>query len=593
MTAAATPRRRFPVPVLEGMLPVGKGRLPTEVIAGVTLAALAIPEVMGYAKIAGMPVITGLYTILIPIAVFAILGSSRHLVVGADSATAAIIAAALAQLATQGSPQYVALAGMLAVTAGGFLLLARILRLGFLANFLSRTVLIGFLTGVGIQVACGQFSGLFGIAKTEHGPIIQVVDTFKDLGSLSLATFAVSAAVLVVIVAGGRLAPKVPWALIAVVGAIIASAALSLSSHGVATLGTIPSGLPRVAWPSIPAGDYVKLVGTAASIFVVILAQSAATSRAYAAKFDDEFDENVDLVGLGMANISAALTGTFAVNGSPTKTAMVDTAGGRSQLAQLSTAAIVLVVILFLTKPLSYMPEAVLAAVVFLIGVELVDVRGMRTIYRLRPVEFAVALVTAAIVVLVGVEQGIILAIVLAIVAHLRHSYNPYDRLLVPGHKKEWKSTPLADGRQAAPGLLMYRFGASLYYANASRFAEEVRVLVDGAEPPALWLCVAAETMDDLDYTGSAVLRGTLDGARKRGVTMVFCDLQAPVRAELKRDGLLDVIGEQHIYGDVDDVLDAYRKHAGDKHADHGHGDRGHGDHTQARPSGRATEKGV
>ncbi len=448
-TDAGSKRRRLPVPLLEGLLPIGKGRVPAEVVAGVTLATLAIPEVMGYTKIAGMPVVTGLYTILVPMALFAVLGSSRHLVVGADSATAAIMFAALTPLAAAGSPQYVALAGMLAIMAGAFLLLARILRLGFLANFLSRTVLIGFLTGVGIQVACGQLAGMFGYAKAGKGAVAEVVNWARDLGQTSIATVAVSIAVLALLVVGGRFLKRVPWALIAVVGAIVVSAVFSLSSHGVAVIGAVPGGLPHLGWPSIPADDYAKLVTAALSIFVVILAQSAATSRAYAAKFEDEFEENVDLVGLGFANLSAGLTGTFVVNGSPTKTAMVDDAGGRSQLAQLVTVAIVLVVLVLLTKPLSYLPEAVLASVVFLIGIKLVDVDGMRTVLRRRPVEFGVALATTAIVVVLGVEQGILLAILLSIVAHLRHSYTPYDRLLVRVEHKMWKSLPLDSG---APG---------------------------------------------------------------------------------------------------------------------------------------------
>jgi high affinity sulfate transporter 1 len=531
-------------------------------VAGLTLAALAIPEVMGYTKIAGMPVVTGLYTILLPMALFAVLGSSRHLVVGADSATAAIMFAALTPLAAAGSPQYVALAGMLALMAGASLLLARILRLGFLANFLSRTVLIGFLSGVGIRVACGQLAGMFGYASAGRGPAAEVWNWAKDLGQTSLTTLAMSVAVLLTMVLGPKLLRRAPWALLAVIGATVASAALSLSAHGVITIGAVPRGLPALGWPSIPASDYAKLAAAALSIFVVIVAQSAATSRAYAAKFDDEFDENADLVGLALANIGAGLTGTFVVNGSPTKTAMVDNAGGRSQLAQLVTAAVVLVVLLVLTKPLSYVPEAVLAAVVFLIGVRLVDVKGMREVLRRRPVEFAVALATAVIVVFVGVEQGIVLAILFAIVAHTRHSYTPYDRLLVRGAGKIWTSLPLESGAQARPGLLMYRFGASLYYANASRFADEVRGLVKDAKEPIRWFCLVAEAWDDLDYTGSAALKRVLDGLRKEGIAFVACDVPEPVLQELERDGLLSEIGREHVFGDTDDVIKAYKRQA-------------------------------
>jgi len=558
---AAKPKtkRRFPVPLLEGVRPVDRKRLPLEIVAGVTLACLAIPEVMGYTSIAGMPVITGLYTIVLPVILFALLGSSRHLVVGADSASAAIMFAGLAGLATVASPQYVALAGMTALMVGAFLLLARILRLGFLADFLSRTVLIGFLTGVGIQVACGQFSGLFGIPKSGSGPIEQVVNTFKDWSKVSWTTFAVSISVILIIFVGGRLLHRIPWALIAVIGAIVASYALELSAHGVSTLGTVPSGLPSFVWPSIPSGDLVKLLGTAVSIFVVVLAQSAATSRAYAAKFNDDFDENVDLIGLSAASLGAGLTGTFVVNGSPTKTSMVDKAGGRSQLAQLTMALVVIIVLLFLTVPLGYMPNAVLAGVVFLIGVELVDIKGMRKILRLRPVEFIVALLTAATVIFVGVEQGIILAIGISIVVHLRHSYRPYDRLMFPKHEGEWGDEAVASGEQAAEGLLVYRFGASLYYANASRFAAEVRDLVAHASAPVRWFCLAAGNIEDLDFSGSAVLRATLEELGRRGITFVASDIQEPVLAELKRDGLLEIIGEDHVFEGVGDALRAYR----------------------------------
>lgn len=557
-TTRGAPRRRLPASLLQGIRPVAPRRIPSEIVAGATLAALAIPEVMGYTTIAGMPVVTGLYTLLLPAVVYALFGSSRHLVVGADSATAAIMAASLAGLASRNTPEYVSLAGMLAVIAGCSLLVARVLRLGFFADFLSRTVLIGFLTGVGLQVAGSQLSGLLGIPQQGTNAVAQVVNVMRRVGDLNWLTVATSFAVLVVVAGGKKLAPRAPWALLAVAGAIAASYALSLSSRGVAILGSVPQGLPGLALPQVSPGEAVSLMGTAASIFVVILAQSAATSRAYAAKFKDEFDENVDLVGLGLANIAAGLSGTFVVNGSPTKTAMVDHAGGRSQLAQLAMAGIVLLVLVFLTRPLSYLPQAVLAAVVFLIGVELVDLNGLRTVFRLRPVEFGVAIVTAATVVFVGVQQGIILAIVMSVIAHLRHSYRPYNRLLFLTTDGEWGSGPLATGVQAAPGLLLYRFGASLYYANAGRFALEVRELLAQALAPVRWFCLVAGTMGDLDFTGSAVLRSVVTELHERGVTFVMCNVPEPVMAELRRDGLLEIIGEGNVYASARQVVTAF-----------------------------------
>ena len=424
----ANPRR---LPVLQGVLPLDPKHLSVDIVAGITLAALAIPEVMGYTSIAGMPVITGLYTIVLPISLFALLGSSRHLVVGADSATAAIMYAGLVGLAAPASPEWVSLAGWLALLTAVYLVLARVLKLGFLADFLSRTVLIGFLTGVGIQVACGQLADMFGVTKTGSGPVAQALNAIKSLPQANTTTVPVSPSVIAVISGGKLLTKKVPWALLAVVGAIAASAYLDLAADGVAVLGTVPSGLPKLAIPTLPQSSaWSALLATALSIFFVILAQSAATSRAYAVKYDDAFDENLDLVGLSLANVAAGVTGTFVVNGSPTKTQMVDSAGGSSQISQLTTAAIVVVVLLFLTKPLSYMPMAVLASVVFIIGVELVDVQGMRSVLSARPVEFWVAAITAAVVVVVGVEQGIVLAIVLSLVAHVRHSYRPHNVLV-------------------------------------------------------------------------------------------------------------------------------------------------------------------
>ena len=379
--------------ILGGIAPYNRAWLSKDIIAGITLAALAIPETMGYTKIAGMPVITGLYTILIPILAFAVFGSSRHLVVGADSATAAMMYAGIAGLGISGlqpaTPEWVALASLSALLAAGFLLLARVARLGFLADFLSRTVLVGFLTGVGIQVAMGQVGGMLGVPAPEvasgrySDTLRKFWGTLKEIDETSVATLLVALSVIAIIVGFERYIKQIPGGLVAVVGLIAVSWAFDLSSHGVTVLGSVPSGLPGISFPEgISWSDAGKLLATAASIFLVILAQSAATSRAYAAKYGDKFVENNDLVGLGAANIAAGFTGTFVVNGSPTKTEMVDEARSHTQVAQLATAAVVAIVLLFLTKPLQYMPNAVLAAVVFVIGIKLIDIKHMREILK-------------------------------------------------------------------------------------------------------------------------------------------------------------------------------------------------------------------
>ncbi len=550
-STAKAPKRRLPV--LQGIVPFDRKRLSLDIAAGVTLAALGIPEVMGYTSIAGMPVITGLYTIVLPIAVFALLGSSRHLVVGADSASAAIMAAGLAGLAPIASPQYVALAGWTAIITGVILIVARIVKLGFIADFLSRSVLIGFLTGVGIQVAMGQIGGMLGIPTPtftkwvdgSSGTVEKFVKTLGDIGEANADTIWVSVGVIVVILGSKAINPRIPGALIAVIGSIVVSKQLDLSADGVATLGKVPSGLPTFGVPSygLTWDQFTVLLPTAFAIFIVILAQSAATSRAYAAKYEEQFDENVDLDGLALANVAAGFTGTFVVNGSPTKTQMVDGAGGRSQVAMLTTSAIVILVLLFFTKPLQYMPSAVLASVVFLIGIELVDIAGMRKLFRARRDEFAVAAFTALVVVTVGVEQAIVLAIVLSILDHLRRGYHPNDSVIVHTPSGHLKNAPVAPGAVTEPGVVVYRFAADLYYANANRFNEEILELVGEGPPDVRVLVLESGSIFDVDYSGGETIKQAFNELHDRGVRLVLCDVAPAVRAELDRYGVTDLLG--------------------------------------------------
>jgi len=571
VTAEGTRRSglgRF-VSVLEGIRPYQRGWLQADIVAGITLAALAIPEVMGYTKIAGMPVITGLYTILIPIAAFALFGSSRHLVVGADSATAAIMFAGIAGLGISGlqpaTPQWVALAGLSALLAGGLLLLARVARLGFLADFLSRTVLIGFLTGVGIQVAIGQVAGMLGIPKQTSGipffsnNLIEFFKTLGHIGQASWSTALVSASVLAVLIVFERWIKAIPGGLVAVVGAIVASWALDLQTHGVSILGPVPSGLPSIGLPSgVSWHDAALLLPAAVSMFLVILAQSAATSRAYAVKYNERFTENTDLVGLGLANLTAGLSGTFVVNGSPTKTEMVDEAKSHTQVAQLTTAVVVAVVLLFLTKPLQYLPNAVLSSVVFLIGVKLIAVRGMRAIYGLRRDEFWVALVTAIVVVVLGVEQGIILAIVLSLIVHVKRHFTPHDAVVrfdEQGHIRLAEPTP---GTVTEPGLVIYRFPVGIFYANAVRLSEDAMRLVNVPDPPR-WFVLHAEAIDDIDYTGAQTLLELADHLHQRGIVLAVAEASDDLRRELDRFGLTDKIGPDRYLDSLQAAREAFQ----------------------------------
>jgi high affinity sulfate transporter 1 len=545
------------LPVMGGLLPVQRSHITADVVAGITLAAVSIPVVLGYAEIAGMPVVTGLYTLLLPMAVYAVLGSSRHLVVAADSATAAILAAALTGLAVAGSPQYVRLAGLAALLAGGMLLFARLARLGFLANFLSRTVLVGFLTGVGIEVAAGQLPDMLGVTATGDNTLTKLVDMVRTLPQAHAADLAVSAGVIVIVLASRAVNRKIPGLLIAVIAAISVSWAADLAGRGVAVLGPIPRGLPHLGLPALGWHDAARLLGAAVSMFVVILAQSAATSRAYADKYEEPFSQDTDLVGLGAANVAAAFSGTFVVNGSPTKTQTVDSAGGRSQLAQLTTAVLVLITLLLLTGPLAYLPDAALAAVVFLIAIELIDIRGMRRILACRRPEFAIALLTTAAVVILGVEEGIVLAIVASIIDHLRHSYHPLNSVLVKSPAGHWQPTPVRPGARTEEGLAVYRFGTSLYYANAARLLDDVTALAAQGSP-LRWLVLDCAAIVDVDYTAAAVLTRVIEHLRKRHIRFAVSTVHGPVRKQLDRYGIGAALGPGAYYDTPGEALEAF-----------------------------------
>jgi high affinity sulfate transporter 1 len=560
--ADADKHKSFHLPVLQGLLPLSLKQIPAEVIAGLTLAALAIPEVMGYTKIAGTPVVTGLYTLLIPTILFALFGSSRHLVVGADSATAAILSAALVGLAATGSDEYLALAELLALMAAGLLILARLAGLGFMADFLSRTVLVGFLTGVGIQVALGQLDGMLGLPGDGHGVLGKLWSTLQRLNQVNGYALGVALLVLIVIVGSRKLSHKIPGALIAVVGAIALSWALDFGAY-MQVLGSVPSGLPHVALPNVQWSLELlsRLMPTAFAMFVVILAQSAATSRAYASRYNESFSENTDLIGLAIANVGAALSGTFVVNGSPTKTQMVDSAGGRSQLSLLVTALIVLIVLLFLTAPLAYMPEAVLAAVVFMIGIELTDFKSLKSIYVQRRNEFWVALITLLTVVFVGVKEGIILAMVLSIIDHLRRGYHPKNVLLAFSESGKLHPVVLTSGAQARPGLLIYRFTHSMYYANSRQLSEEVNHLVEQAMPGLRWFCIDCSAIDDVDYSAAETIRNLATTLKARGVRLLIVNVMPDVAAH-SRYNFKQLLGESAIFPVLDDLFSAYERQA-------------------------------
>jgi sulfate permease, SulP family len=545
------------ISLFAGLRPFSRSEAGRDVQAGVTLASMNIPQVLGYTRIAGTPVVTGLYTVLLPLVAFAVFGSSRHLVVAADSATAAIFSSSLSRMAVPASEKYMALVGMVALLTAGLLFLARIFKLGFLADFLSRTVLVGFLAGVGFQVGIAMLGDMFGVTVRSRHTLVQAWEFLQGLPRVDLPTLTLSTLVAVSILLGNRVVPRLPVSLFAVVGTIAASAAFRFAERGIAIIGPVPGGLPSIALPNLTWSETLALLPVAASCFVIIIAQSAATSRVFALRYRERVDHDADILGLAAANATAAVSGTFVVNGSPTQTAMAERAGARNQVAQLVFAGVVLLVLVVLTGPLQYLPRCVLAGIVFTIAVGMIDVAGLRDIRRESRGEFYLAIVTAAAVIAIGVEQGILLAIALSLFRHVRHSYRPHTMMFAPDASGRWASVPAAPGKETEPGLVVYRFGADLFYANIDRFVDEVRALVEGAPTPVRWFIVDAGAITDMDYSAAQSIRDLLDDLVRQRVGMVFARVSPYLRSDMDRHRITAALGETRIFTTLHEAVAA------------------------------------
>jgi MFS superfamily sulfate permease-like transporter len=546
--------------LFQGMKPVKRPGAVRDALAGIVFAATDIPQALGYTRIAGMPVVTGLYGLLLPLLAFATFGSSRFLVVAADSATAAILRSGLNGIAPSSSARYVALAGLVALLTAFFLLLARLLKFGFIADFLSRTVLVGFLTGVGFQVGISVLGQMVGVPTDSRKTLVQLFEVCRRLPQVHLPTLFVTIAVLAFVFALRRFAPKVPGSLLVVIGATAVSAAWNFAGRGIATVGPVAGGLPHLGIPDVYWSDILPMAPIAASCAVMILAQSAATARIYAARHNQRVDADQDIVGISAANAAAALSGGFVVNGSPTQTAIVEGAGSRSQIAQMTAALTVALVLLFLTGPLQYLPQCVLGAMVFLVALHMIDLRGMGRIRKESPAEFALATFTALFVVAAGVEQGIVLAMIVSLLRIVHHSYHPRSGVMISERDGTWKLIPPLKGAVTEPGLVLYRFGAALFYANASRFADEITTLVGSLPTSVRWFIVDAEAITNVDYSAARTVEELKKELTKAGVVFGFARVPWNTKADFDRHHLTEAIGASLIFNRLHDAVDAYEK---------------------------------
>ena len=538
--------------------------LPRDLIAGVVLVTLLVPQGMAYAELAGLPAITGLYTTVVCLVAYAFVGPSPVLVLGPDSSLGPMIAATVLPLAAGDQQVAIALAGLLALMVGLVTVGAGIARLGFVADLLSNPVRTGYLAGLAVVIFVGQLPKLFGFSTDASGLIAEVGAFIADLDETNIWALGIGLLSLGIILGLRRLAPRVPGILVAVVAAIGLSIVLDLAARGVSVIGVLPQGFPTPALPAASASDIPLLLATAAGISLVAIGDTISTSGGFATRRGYEVDGNQELAGIGIANLAAGLFSGFPVSTSGSRTAVADQSGAKTQLTGLVAAALVLLMLLVAPGLVQAMPQPVLAAVVIAASISLFDVAELRRLYHVRRTEFLLALACALGVALVGVLQGIVIAVALSAVYVFKRAWAPYSAVLgkSPGVRGYHDVLRDPDAEQI-PGLLIVRWSAPLFFANANQFRDRIRDLLKPLDPPPAWVLVVAEPITDIDTTAGRML-ADLDAELNAGGThLAFAELQSAVRDSIVRYGLLETIDEGHLYASVDEAVDAFHREVG------------------------------
>ncbi|MDO3634978.1 SulP family inorganic anion transporter [Mycolicibacterium arseniciresistens] len=554
------------VPGLRPLLNYQRGWLRGDILAGVTVAAYLVPQVMAYATVAGLPAVAGLWAALVPLAVYAFLGSSRQLSVGPESTTALMTATALAPLVVGDPARYAVLAAVMAVLVGGFCLLGGLLRLGFLADLLSRPVLIGYMTGVAVIMIGGQLGKVTGVTVEGAEFVDQVRSFVTGAAGAHWPTIILATAVLVMLLAIGRVAPKFPGALVAVLSATAAVVVFALESRGIRVVGEIPAGLPTPSVPVIPAADLLAMLIPAAGIAVVAFSDNALTARTFAARKGESIDANAELRALGICNVATGLTHGFPVSSSGSRTALGDAVGSRTQVYSLVALASVVAVMFFGRGLLENFPTAALGALVVFAALRLIDVAEFRRLGRFRRSELLLALATTAAVLGFGVLYGVLVAIALSILDLLRRVARPHDGVLglVPGVAGMHDLDDYPDAKPV-PGLMVYRYDAPLFFANAEDFRQRALAAVaENAEGvgPIEWFVLNAEANVEVDLTAVDALDQLRRDLETRGIVFAMARVKQDLRELLDAAGLVEKIGEDRIFMTLPTAVEAFRGRA-------------------------------
>ena len=557
-------------PGLDRLRHYDRGWLRGDVLAGVTVAAYLVPQVMAYAEIAGLQPVVGLWAISGSLLVYAIVGSSRQLSVGPESTTALMTAAAIAPLAAGDPGRYALLAAALALLVGAVCLLAWVARLGFLADLLSKPVLIGYMAGVAVIMIVGQLGKVSGVDVGGDGVPGEVASFLAHLSQADLPTLSLGLSVLAFLLVGSRLFPKAPVLLIAVLLATAAVALLGLQDNGITVVGAVPEGLPTLQVPQVTTGDLASLLLPALGVTMVAYTDNVLTARAFGDRNHYEVDANAELLALGAANVAAGVVQGFPVSSSGSRTLIGDSLGSRSQLHSLVALAVVLATLLFLGPLLAGFPTAALGAVVIYAALRLIDVKEFGRIARFRRSELVLALATVVGVLAAGILYGVLIAVGLSVLDLLRRVARPHDGVLgyAPGIAGMHDIDDYPTARQV-PGLVVYRYDAPLFFANAADFKRRALASLSLADGPVEWLIMNMEANIEVDLTSVDALDQVRAELERRGVVLALARVKQDLRADLVSSGFLDRVGQERVFMTLPTAVAAYTDWYTDRH---GHG---------------------
>ncbi len=562
-TTAVRKRRPRSVSGLDQLQGYTGAWLRADVMAGLAVTAYLVPQCLAYASLAGAPPLTALWVAVVGMVAYAVLGSSRLLSVGPESGTAVMVAAAVAPLAAGDVGRWVALSAGLAILVGLACIGASVLRLGFLADLLSKPILVGYMAGVGLIMALSQLGTLTGVALVASSATGKAIEMSGRLGEINPLILGIGAAVAIFLLVLRRVAPLAPGTLIAVIGSSAIAVALNLQAQGVVAVGPVPSGLPTLALPNLGVGDIGALLGSAVAIALVAYSDVILTGQAFAVRTGEEIDANRELLALGVANAAAGLVGGFPLSGSGSRTAIIDAMRARTQVAGLVAAASVTLIVLAAPGLVAVIPKATLAGIVVYAGLRLVQTGELRRLARFRSSELVLALTALIGVLVFDVLAGILFAVGLSVAELFARVARPPAAVLgrVPGLAGLHDITDYPEA-ETVPGLVVFRYDAPLCFANASDFRAHALAAIEAEGSPVEWFLLNAEAIVELDMTAVDALELLAADFAKRGIVFAMARVKQNLRAQLRRSGLLKVIDESKIYPTLPVAVDAFEHRA-------------------------------